>query len=711
MSTSLNTSSPASGRKIVITAALPYANGYIHLGHLVEYLQADFWSRFQNMRGNDCTYICADDTHGTPIMVKARELGITPESLIAKSWDEHTNDFAGFQVKFSHYGSTNSAENKELCEQFYHAMKAKGHIAVKEIQQLYCEHDKMFLPDRFVKGTCPKCGAKDQYGDSCDVCSATYSPADLKDTACAICGSHPLMKPSEHIFFKLNDFKQYLTEWLPQHTAPEISKKMMEWFNEDLRDWDISRDEPYFGFAIPGTEGKKFFYVWVDAPMGYISSTYQWCKKNGLKLEDYWKNPNTEIYHFIGKDIVYFHTLFWPALLKSADFRSPNQVFVHGHLMVNGEKMSKSKGTFIAARTYLNHLNPEYLRYYYASKLSSSVDDIDLNLEDFVLRVNSDLVGKITNLASRGAQMLNKKLDGVMSSPDANGLDLIKWAQAKAESIAAHYEARDFGKAMNEIREIADAANKYFDEKAPWKTVDTDPVGTKQVLTTTLNLFRIIAIFLEPILPEYTAKVGRLFGPEFSKLSNTNRKLGFTYTWSDAQHVLENIKIDEYQHLMVRIEAENVKAMVEESRKINEEIAAQKKAAQKAAAPAAATNTAKPETASNEKTPEIEFDDFMKVDLRVGKVIEAEEIKEADKLLRLKVDIGNGEIKQIIAGIKAAYSPEKLLGRQVLVCVNLKPRKMKFGMSEGMVLAAGNGGSDLFVLSPDAGAQVGQRVK
>lgn len=705
--------STSSDRKIVITAALPYANGYIHLGHLVEYLQADFWARFQNMRGHECNYICADDTHGTPIMVKARELGITPEDLIAKSWNEHSKDFSDFQVKFAHFGSTNSAENKELCEEFYHAMKANDHIAVKEIQQLYCNHDKMFLPDRFVKGTCPKCSAKDQYGDSCDNCGATYSPAELKDTACSICGSLPVLKPSEHIFFKLNSFKTYLAEWLPKHTAPEISKKMMEWFSEDLRDWDISRDEPYFGFAIPGTEGKKFFYVWVDAPMGYISSTLQWCKKNGSKLADYWKNEKTEIYHFIGKDIVYFHTLFWPALLKSAGYRSPNQVFVHGHLMVNGEKMSKSKGTFIAARTYLNHLNPEYLRYYYASKLSNSVDDIDLNMDDFVARVNSDLVGKITNLASRGAQMLNKKLDGVLSSPDAVGLELIKSAQARSEDVAKHFEARDFGKAMNEIRQIADDANKYFDEKAPWKTVESDPVGTKAVLTTTLNMFRIIAIFLEPILPEYTAQVGKLFAAEFSLANIPKRKAGYTYLWEDAQRIIQNIKINEYAHLMVRIESDKIKAMVEESRLLNEEVAKQKQAALKSAAPAksvAAPQVSAP-AASSEKTAEIDFEDFMKVDLRIGHIIEAEEIKEADKLLKLKVNIGNGETKQIIAGIKAAYSPDKLLGRQVLVCVNLKPRKMKFGMSEGMVLAAGNGGSDLFVLSPDSGAQVGQRVK
>lgn len=678
-------------RKILITSALPYANGPIHVGHLVEYLQADFWARFQNMRGNECLYFCADDTHGTPIMVKARELGIKPEAHIANSHREHTADFKDFQVQFSSYGSTNSEENRVLCEEFYQKMKAKGHIVVKEIQQLYCDHDKMFLPDRFVKGTCPQCSSKDQYGDSCDVCGSTYSPADLKDSYCSICHNPPSEKPSEHIFFKLNDFKAYLQDWLPQHTAPEVCKKMLEWFNEDLRNWDISRDEPYFGFAIPGTAGKKFFYVWVDAPMGYIATTQQWCNANGRKLDEFWKDEKTEIYHFIGKDITYFHTLFWPALLKAADYRSPTSVFVHGHLMVNGEKMSKSKGTFIGARTYLKHLKPDYLRYYYATKLNGSVDDVDLNLEDFISRVNSDLVGKITNLASRGAQMLSKKIDGILSTPDTQGLALIQLAQSKSESVAAHFEARDFARATNEIRALADEANKYFDEKAPWKTLEADPAGTKQVLTTTLNIFRILAIYLKPILPEYTAKVEKLLGES-------------NYQWIDAQKILVNTKINDYEHLMNRIDPEHVKSMGEESRQIAAALMKNKPLPAKTVVPPAAAIPTAP-------TPEIEFDDFMKVDLRIGLVLEAEEIKEADKLLRLKVDIGGGETRQIIAGIKAAYSPEKLVGRKVLVCVNLKPRKMKFGMSEGMVLAAGNGGSDLYVLAADDGAQVGQRVK
>ncbi|WP_413561388.1 methionine--tRNA ligase [Bdellovibrio sp. HCB209] len=686
----------SSPRKILMTCALPYANGYIHLGHLVEYLQADFWARFQNMRGNECVFICADDTHGTPIMVKARELGITPEQLIANSFKEHTADFADFQVKFSHYGSTNAPENKALIEQFYGKFVEGNHTRTQAIQQLFCNHDKMFLPDRFVKGTCPKCGAKEQYGDSCDVCASTYSPSDMKDVHCSLCGTTPVLKDSESIFFKLNDFKKYLEEWIPKHSSPEIAKKMLEWFNEDLHDLDISRDEPYFGFPIPGTNGKKFFYVWVDAPMGYMSTTEIWAKSQGKTLKDIWQDPTREIYHFIGKDIARFHTIFWPAFLKAADFRSPNQVFVHGHLMVNGEKMSKSKGTFIAARTYLNHLNPEYLRFYYSTKLNSSVDDIDLNLEEFVNRVNSELVGKITNLGSRGGQMLKKKMDGVMSTPDAEGLKLIAHAQAKSEVIAGHYEARDFAKALAEVRTLADDANKYFDEKAPWKTLDADPAGTKQVITTTLNIFRMLAIYLKPVLPEYTAKVSKLLGEG-------------DYTWKDINTVLTNRAINEYEHLATRVEADKVKAMVEESRKINEEIQAAKKAV--STAPAAAKAAAGKPADVATSPGEIDFADFEKVELRVGQVVEAEEIKEADKLLRLKVDIGNGEIRQIISGIKAAYKPEQLLGRKLLVCVNLKPRKMKFGMSEGMILAAGTGGSDLFMLSPDDGAQVGQRVK
>jgi methionyl-tRNA synthetase len=672
-------------RKILMTCALPYANGPIHLGHMLEHIEADIFARFQKMRGHECVFVCADDTHGTPIMIKAREQKITPEQLIAKSHADHVKDFEDFSIAFDHYGSTNSQENKALCELFYERFSKKGHTAKKPIEQLYCDHDKMFLPDRFVKGTCPKCGTKDQYGDSCDSCGATYSPNELKEPGCSICGTKPVKKSSDHIFFKLNDFKTYLMDWLPKHTAPEVSKKMMEWFNEDLRDWDISRDEPYFGFSIPGEPG-KYFYVWVDAPMGYVSTADQWAKKNGRNLSEFWgADAKAELYHFIGKDIVYFHTLFWPALLKSADFKSPTNVFVHGHVMVNGEKMSKSKGTFISTRVYLNHLDPQFLRYYYATKINGTIDDLDLNFNDFASRVNSDLVGKIVNLASRGAQMLSKKIDGQMSTPDPAGATLLQNILDQAEVVAKYYDARDFSKATTLIREMAEQTNKYFDEKAPWKTLEADPAGTKQVLTTTLNAFRRIAIYLKPVLPKMAEQVASLL----------NEK---PYQWADLSKVLTNHKINDYAHLAQRVEADKIAAMIEEQKGIYAAMTPAKK-------PAAAKPVA------DEKPSEIEFDDFMKVDLRVGKVIEAEEIKEADKLLRLKVEIAPGETKQIIAGIKSAYSPEKILGRQVLICANLKPRKMKFGMSEGMVLAAGDGGSDLFIFSPDSGAKTGSRVK
>ena len=675
-------------RQILMTCALPYANGPIHLGHMLEHIEADIFSRFQKMRGHECIFICADDTHGTPIMIKAREQGITPEALIAKSHADHVKDFADFSIGFDHYGSTNSEENKKLCELFYERMKAKGHITKKSIKQLYCENDKMFLPDRFVKGTCPKCKSPDQYGDSCDVCSATYTPEDLISAGCSLCGAKPIKKDSEHIFFKLNDFKQYLTEWLPNHTSPEISKKMMEWFNEDLRNWDISRDEPYFGFGIPGEPG-KFFYVWVDAPMGYVSATDQWAQKNNRKLSDFWSETSTaEIYHFIGKDIVYFHTLFWPALLKSADFKTPTKVLVHGHVMVNGERMSKSRGTYISTRVYLNHLDPQFLRYYYATKINGTVNDLDLNLPDFASRVNSDLVGKIVNLASRGAQMLTKKMDGNLSIMDAAGEKIVANIRAQSEVLANLFDARDFSKATTLIRELADDVNKYFDEKAPWKTLESQPEDTKKVLTTTLNAFRLLAIYLQPILPRMAEQVSALL----------NEK---PYIWTDSQKTLTNHKINDYIHLASRVEMDKVNAMLDEQKQIY-------------AVPAKTAKvsvSAKQETLIQEKPAEIEFEDFMKVDLRIAKIIEAEEIKEADKLLRIKVELEAGVTKQIIAGIKSAYAPEKLIGRHVLVCANLKPRKMKFGMSEGMILAAGDGGPDLCVLSPDDGAKAGSRVK
>ncbi len=692
-------------RKILATCALPYANGPIHIGHMMEHLQADFWIRFQKMLGHDCLFLCADDTHGTPIMVEARRRAIAPEQLIAEAWEEHSKDLSDFQIDYNLYSSTNSEENRILCEQFFKHMKDKGHINTKVIDQLFCEHDKMFLPDRFVKGICPKCGAKDQYGDSCDSCGATYSPADLKSPFCIVCNNPPVLKQSEQLLFKVNNFRDYLIDWLPKHSSREVANKMMEWFKEPLRDWDISRNAPYFGIQIPGHPG-KYFYVWVDAPMGYISTTLQYCKAKGLTFDDYWREDSTaEVYHFIGKDITYFHTLFWPALLKTAEFRSPTQVFVHGHVTVNGEKMSKSKGTQINARTYLKHLDPMYLRYYYASKLTSGVDDLDLSLDDFVARVNSDLVGKITNLASRGAQMLNKRLDGNMAECDPQGLLLVKKAQAQASIIASHFENRDFLKAINEIRALADEANRYFDEKAPWKTIDNDPEATRQVLSTTLNLFRILAIFLQPILPQYTKRVAVLFSETYP------------YRWIDLDSLISRKKISEYEMLAIRIEPDKVKAMLEDSAKLHlaklESSAATAKKYLPAASSATSSATSPAISSSTDpgKAAEVSIDDFMKVDLRVAKIIEAEEIKEADKLLRLKVDLGPLGQRQIIAGIKSAYKAETLVGRLTVVVANLAPRKMKFGISEGMVLAAGAGGSELFILAPDSGAKPGDKIK
>ena len=693
----------AGHRRIIATSALPYANGNIHIGHLVEYIQTDIWTRFQKMRGHECIYVCADDTHGTAIMVKARELGITPEALIEKTHKDHAKDFADFGVGFDIYSSTNSAENKQLSEEFYIAMRDAGHTSVREINLLYCNHDKMFLPDRFVKGTCPVCSSPDQYGDSCDKCGSTYTPAELKQPYCSICKTTPVEKASSQIFFKLNDFNDFLKEWMPKHTQKEVAAKLMEWFNTELRDWDISRSAPYFGFEIPGFP-EKYFYVWIDAPIGYISSTLQWCKQNNQDFASWWKSPNTEIYHFIGKDIAYFHLLFWPAMLKSTSYQLPTAVNVHGMLTVNGEKMSKSKGTSITARTYLNHLDPMYLRYYYACKLTSRVDDLDLNITDFVNRVNSDLIGKITNLGSRGAQMLSKKLGGKLTTLSVEGRALHARGLDRAEEIAGHFEARDFARAIELIREIADETNKYFDEQAPWKHTPEQADQTREVLTLTLNMFRMISIFLKPVLPLYSDKVAKLL----------NEK---PYVWSDISKVLENSAVNDYEHLATRVEAAKFEQIIQDSMP--------RDASGAVIAPTAAPATSKGKkvdtktetpvaAASATSTPNdqpISIDDFTKVDLRIALIVSAEAIPEADKLLRLKVSLGDMGERQIFAGIKAAYKPEDLVGRMTIVVANLAPRKMKFGMSEGMVLAAGAGGSDLFILSPDAGAKPGQRVK
>lgn len=666
-------------RRIVVTSALPYANGDIHIGHLVEYVQTDFWVRFQKMRGHACVYVCADDTHGTPVMVRARSEGIAPEELIARSYAQHTKDFSDFDIRFDHYYSTNSEENRAFSNGIFEAMRKSGAIAVRKLPQLYCEHDAMFLPDRFVKGTCPKCGADNQYGDSCDACGQTYPAEELKEARCAICGRAPVLRDSEHLFFELEPFRDFLKTWIPQHTAPDVANKLLEWFNEPLRGWCISRDAPYFGFEIPGYPG-KFFYVWVDAPIGYMASLKKWCADHGQTFEAWWQEPSAELYHFIGKDIVRFHCLFWPAMLNVAGYKTPNQVFVHGFLTVNGEKMSKSKGTFVKARTYLDHLNPQDLRFYYACKLNGTTDDLDLNLADFVNRVNSDLVGKITNLASRGAQMLHKSLGGKTGAMEAEGRALYEKARSRADAVAAHYEARDFGKVMVEVRDLADAANQYFDGKAPWALVKSDPEAARQVMTSILNIFRVLAIYLQPILPSYAAKVAKLFGEA-------------PYVWTDVDKVVEHAPIGAYEYLATRVEPAAVEKMVDASRVV----------ADKPAQPA------RPPVEPVKET--IDYDAFAKMDLRAATVLSAELVEGADKLLKLQLDIGEAKPRQVFAGIRKAYDPAQLVGRQVVMVANLAPRKMRFGLSEGMILAAGNPDGALFVVSPDAGAVPGATVK
>jgi len=682
-------------RKIVVTSALPYANGDIHLGHLVEYVQTDFWVRFQKLRGNQCVYICADDTHGTPIMIRARKEGITPEELIARSHATHLKDFGDFQVAFDNYYTTNSPENKALSERIYAAAEKQCFITKKTTPQLYCEHCKMFLPDRFVKGTCPKCGATGQYGDSCDHCGATYGAEELGHPVCTTCGATPVVKDSEHLYFELEPQHDYLEKWIPGHTTSDVSNKLLEWFKEPLRGWCISRDAPYFGFEIPGYRD-KFFYVWVDAPIGYIASLENWCKAHGEG--DLWNDPNVELYHFIGKDIIRFHCLFWPGMLHAAGFKGPDKVFVHGFLTVNGEKMSKSKGTFVNARTYLDHLPPEALRYYYAAKLGGTTDDMDLNLTDFVQRVNSDLVGKITNIASRGGQMLQKKLEGRLGTLDAEGQELMAKCRAAGETIANYYEERRFNLAVVEICKLADAANEYFDRKEPWKTVKTDAETTRTTLTAALNAFRILAIYLAPILPVYAGKARAWFGES-------------AWTWESVQTALENVTLGDYEYLASRIDAKQVDAMI----------------AAATVKPADSGEVAHESRASKNKKVEVEggggqrnvlalkseiaFEDFEKLDLRIGIVESCEIVPKSAKLLKFVLDAGALGKRTIFSGIRGAYpEPEKLVGREVVFVANLAPRKMSVGVSEGMILFAGEPGACGGVLTPTSSAGGGTSV-
>lgn len=672
-----------SDRKILITSALPYANGPIHLGHLVEYIQTDIWARFQKKRGNQCHYVCADDTHGTPIMLKADREGITPEKLIAQVGKEHLQDFTDFGVAFDNYHSTHSEENKHFSSLIYTRLRDSGHISSRSITQAYDPKKEMFLPDRFIKGDCPKCDAKDQYGDNCEACGATYSPIELKNAVSAVSGEKPIEKDSVHYFFNLADFNELLKTWTTTegHLQAEVSNKLAEWLESGLQDWDISRDAPYFGFEIPDAPG-KYFYVWLDAPVGYMASFKNLCDKQELDFDEYWaKDSKTELYHFIGKDIIYFHALFWPAMLEGANFRTPSAVFAHGFLTVNGEKMSKSRGTFIKARTYLDHLDPEYLRYYFAAKLSAGIDDIDLSFEDFTLRVNSDLVGKVVNIASRCSGFIKKRFDGKLSAQCAEP-ELFAQFTTASESIASLYETREYGKAMREIMALADKANQYIDDKKPWLVAKEEGKDQElhDICSMGINLFRLLVSYLSPVLPKLAADSEDFLNIDAQQWVNLET----------APLLSHDIKA--FKALMTRVDETKIAAIIEESKenleKISEPIASK----------------------FDPIAPEIEFDDFAKIDLRIAKIVKAEHVKGANKLLQLTVDIGDSQIN-VFAGIKSAYAPEDLEGKLTVVVANLKPRKMKFGMSEGMVLAAGPGGEDLWVLHPDDGASAGMRVK
>ncbi|MFB0583297.1 methionine--tRNA ligase [Aeromonas salmonicida] len=672
-------------RTMLVTCALPYANGSIHLGHMLEHIQADIWVRYQRMRGHQVHFICADDAHGTPIMLKAQQMGITPEEMIAAVSKEHQTDFAGFNISFDNYHSTHSDENRELAELIYGRLKDGGFIKGRTITQLFDPEKSMFLPDRFVKGTCPKCKSPEQYGDNCDSCGATYSPTELIDPKSAVSGATPVMKDSEHFFFDLPQFETWLAGWVRGSGAiqEEMANKMQEWFESGLQQWDITRDAPYFGFEIPGAPG-KYFYVWLDAPIGYMASFKNLCNKRGdIDFDSYWKaDSEAELYHFIGKDIAYFHCLFWPSMLEGAGFRKPTKVNVHGYVTVNGAKMSKSKGTFIKASTYLNHLDPECLRYYYAAKLNSRIDDLDLNLDDFVARVNADVVNKLVNLASRNAGFIAKRFDGKLAATCAEPELYAEFANASA-SISEAYEAREFSRAIREIMALADKANRYVDEKAPWVLAKQEGADAElqAVCSVGINLFRVLMAYLKPVMP-LLAERAEAF-------------LGETLSWDGVAQPLTNHQLAPFKALFSRIEPAKIEAMIEASK---EDLA--KEQAPKITGP----------LADDPISPTISYEDFAKLDLRVALIKKAEAVPEADKLLKLQLDLG-GETRQVFAGIKSAYNPEDLEGKLTVMVANLAPRKMRFGMSEGMVLAAGPGGKDLWILEPQEGAQPGMRVK
>ncbi|MBF2760052.1 MAG: methionine--tRNA ligase [Ectothiorhodospiraceae bacterium AqS1] len=691
-------------RTLLVTSALPYANGPIHIGHLVEYIQADIWVRYQRMRGHRCIHVCADDGHGTPIMLKAEQEGLTPEGLIEKVGEEHRADFEDFAISFDNYHTTHSAENRELCELIYTRLRDAGHIATRRVLQAFDRAKGMFLPDRYVKGTCPKCGAPDQYGDNCEVCGATYSPSDLSDAVSVISGEPPDMRESEHYFVRLADFETVLRQWIrgerkldapasPRSAPPvqkEIANKLDEWFEKGLEDWDISRDAPYFGFKIPDIAEEKYFYVWLDAPIGYMASFRHLCDRDpDLDFDAFWKpDSKAELCHFVGKDIAYFHTLFWPAMLHGAGFRMPSDVFVHGFLTVNGQKMSKRTGTFIKARTFLDHADPEYLRYYFACKLASGIEDMDLNFEDFRQRVNADLVGKVVNIASRCAGFIHRRFEGKLASSLGSAEDLFADVAPTSKRIADLYEAREFAKAMREISAFADRVNRHIDEHKPWNLIKDEATVHRahEVCTGGLNLFRAIMIWLSPALPKMTMRAG-----EFLR-SNPLR-------WDDAATALLDRKIAPFEPLLTRIEAKTLEAMVASSVE---------------AAPQAGDARAEDSSLRESGSPDrIGIDDFMKVDLRVAKVIEAEAVEGSDKLIKLRVDVGEEDRRTVFAGIRAAYEPEALVGRHVAIVANLAPRTMRFGVSEAMVLSAGSDDSQgsVFLLEADDGARPGMKVR
>jgi len=680
-------------RRLLVTSALPYANGHIHIGHLVEYIQTDIWVRFQKLLGNDCRYMCADDTHGTAIMIRARQEGRSEEALIADMQAAHEQDFADFGIEFDNYASTHSEENRALCHEIWAAIRKANLVKEQAVEQLFDPQAGTFLADRFVRGTCPKCKSADQPGDNCSVCGHHYTPIELIDPVSTLTGSKPEVRSALHLFIELEKLHGFLAEWTQSgdHLQPEIANYLQGHFlGEPLRDWDISRPAPYFGFEIPDSPG-NYWYVWFDAPIGYIASTQQWCQKNGQKLDGWWKSPDCEVHHFIGKDITYFHTLFWPGMLKTAGFSLPTKVHIHGFLTVDGEKMSKSKGTFVRARTYLNHLDPSYLRYFYATKLSSRVDDLDLAIDEFIAKVNTDLVNKVVNLASRTAKFVEKT--GLSAKyPDDGGL--FAAAAAAGDEIAAAYEECDFNKAMRLIVALADRANPFVEENKPWE-LRKDPANAERlqdVCTIALNLFRQLAIYLAPVLPKLAQQTGELLNDPIT-------------SWKQAATPLVGTPVAKFTHMLQRVEEKDLLAMIEESK---EEAAAATPAAPTGGVASKWNDSGDP-LAAEPLAPECTIDDFAKVDLRVARIISAEEVPEARKLLKLQLSLGGGVTKQVFAGIKAYYEPEQLVGRLVVCVANLAPRTMKFGVSEGMIAAAG-GGTEAYLLTPDSGAKPGHRL-